>query len=145
MFLAVDEREDNGGAAGEERPMKGARVYLPYPEDAGESAPADRPRVTLPKQTSFLDHYPTRWTWETWGKRLEHETLIIARALEAVIWGSFGALVGLAATAIPGAFVSDWSYVTWQPVGAAVGVASGALVAWRRWRRAFDTHKEMTK
>ncbi len=145
MFGDIDQREDGCGVATAERPMNGAKVYLPYSEAEGEAVAPGRPKVTLPKQGTFMDHYPARWTWETWGKRLEHETLMIARALEAIIWGSFGALVGLAATGIPGAFVSDWSYVTWQPVGAAVGVAVGALIGFTRWRKVFDTHKEMTK
>ncbi len=121
------------------------KVTLPPKIDADDPGQQARYRVTLPKQTNFFEEYPRKWTWESWAKRVEQEWLMVARSMEAVIWATIGALLGVALTAIPGAFVDAYHYVIWQPLGAAIGAAAGTILVWRRWRGVFDSHQDMSR
>jgi hypothetical protein len=121
------------------------RVYLPHASERDAMAAPPKRRVTLPNRMNFFHNYPQKWTWESWGKRVEQEWLMMARGIEGVIWGTVGALLGVGLTAVPGVFTSGYPYVVWQPIGAAVGAAIGATIVWRRWKKVFDSHHELTR
>ena len=152
MFGNGNGKGMNGfGGAVAARPQMGARVYTPrHPVPDQATAPEEAPapyRVTVPQamkepayDKSFFAKYPQS-SWEAWSRRVEMEWLTVARGMDSVVYGTIGALVGLAISAAPGAFQVDYPYVVWQPVGAAVGAISGLVLAWRHWRGIFRAHE----
>ena len=70
---------------------------------------------------------------------------MMARGVETVIWGTIGALLGLAATAVAGYFITNFAYLIWQPTGAAVGALIAAALVSRRWRGIFDSHQDVSR
>jgi len=137
VFVDVDAR---GIDVDSTEQKTGPKVYLPPDETDSERS---EPRVFLPPKQSFFARFPSRWTWESWGKRVEYQYMMTARGLEALIWASIGAMVGLAATGIPGVFIDGYDFLVWQPLGAATGAIAGALLVWRRWRDAFNSQQQM--
>lgn len=141
MFEDLD-REENGGVAVAD-PI--GKVTLPPRAEGEDAVRQARYRVTLPRQNNFFEEYPRKWTWESWAKRIEQEWLMVARSVESVIWATIGALLGVALTAVPGAFIEAYHYVIWQPLGAAAGAAIGAAIVWRRWQGVFDSHQDISR
>ena len=142
MFEDLESQENGRVATAEPY----GKVTLPArePEAAGAGHPA-RYKVTLPRQNNFFEEYPRKWTWESWGRRIEQEALMVARSIEAVIWATVGALLGVALAAIPGVYFDYYHYVIWQPLGAAFGAAAGAVLVWRRWRNVFTSHQDVSR
>ena len=140
MFGGIPDREaDNGHVA---EAQANPKVFLPRQEASPDYSAT--PRVTLPRPRSFFEDYPRKWTWDSWARRVEHEGLMVARGMEAIIWGTVGALLGLAASGVPGAFLESYPLVVWQPLGAAVGAAVGALLTWHRWIPTFRSHRDLS-
>ncbi len=127
-------------AAGMDAPPK---VFLPHLMDEGEPEEQRKIKVMVPRDLNFFHKYPSKWTWESWAKRIEFESITVARSLDAVVWGTIGALLGLAISGIPGALLDSYAWVVWQPLGAAAGAATGAMLAWRRWQDIFDSHEHL--
>lgn len=121
------------------------KVYAPLQADQDGHGSLPRLRVTLPRHKNFFEGYPLKWTWDSWGKRAEMEWLLVARGIEAVAWGALGGLLGLAASAVPGAFLDRYSFVVWQPMGSAIGATTGAVLVWLRWRSIFRSHQDMSR
>ncbi|MEE9284674.1 MAG: hypothetical protein V3V35_02980 [Dehalococcoidia bacterium] len=137
----MTERERyNGQATGPDGPPK---VFLPQVVQEEEMEGPAAVRVTVPSLQNFFHKYPRKWTWETWAKRIEYESLTVARSLDAIMWGTIGALLGLAVSGIPGAILDSYAWVVWQPLGAATGAVTGALFAWRRWQDIFSSHEDL--
>ena len=148
MFGGVAEQEVRSGYTVETEAEH--RVYIPvapeYP-DTPREGPEHRdrmPRVDqLFDEPNFFAKYPRKWTWESWAKRVEYEWITMARSLDSVIYGTIGAMLGLALAGIPGAFANGYSFVIWQPLGAAIGAACGLLFARRRWQGIFQSHDDL--
>lgn len=142
MFGAMAETEKlNGNGTS---PEGDSRVFLPGKRDDKKDDDGQHPyRVTIPRNNNYFNKYPRKWTWDSWAKRVEFEWIMIARALDAVVWATIGALVGLALLAIPGAFIGTYQYAVWQPLGAAIGASLGTIAVWRRWIPVMQSHDEM--
>ncbi len=127
----------------------GPKVYSPRKaldeQEGGTQAPPYR--VTVPQaerepayDKSFFSKFPQN-SWEAWSRRVEMEWLTVARGMDCIIYGTIGAVIGLAASAIPGAFDENYLFVVWNPVGAAAGLLVGLGLAWRHWRGVFRAHE----
>ena len=148
MFGGVAEQEARSGYTVETETEH--RVFVPAaPEYPDTPTPATEHRVTIPAtqqlfdEPNFFTKYPRKWTWESWAKRVEYEWITMARSLDSVIYGTIGAMLGLALTGIPGAFSSGYSFVIWQPLGAAIGALSGLLFTRRRWQGILKSHDDL--
>lgn len=98
------------------------------------TGPREKLQEHIP-QRSFWGRARENWSWEEWGRRSEHEWLLVARGLDALLWAAIGALLGTTVAGIPAVFVGTTKYlfVVWQPLGAGLGAIIGLALAWARW------------
>ncbi len=101
-------------------------------------------RVSRPESDNFVDKYGSKWTWDNWAKRIEHEALIIAQTMQSVMYGLIGGLAGLGLAGVPALFMDDYRHLIWQPIGAAAGMLLGVMRALKRWTAIFRSHNDLT-
>ncbi len=85
-----------------------------------------------------------RWTWERWSQRAQTDTQTLALTIHVGVWATIGALSGVGAFGFPGLFIDGYQFAIWQPIGAALGGALGAVGAWRAWRLMAPLHKNIS-
>lgn len=149
MFGTNGHSQNGSGTAIARAPI-GPKVYTPRhaPEEPeGPAAPAAPYRVTVPAAAkepaydkSFFSKFPQN-SWEAWSRRVEMEWLTVARGMDSIIYGTIGALAGVAISAAPGLFDDNYLFVVWNPIGAATGALLGLGFAWRHWRNIFRAHE----
>lgn len=141
--------EDDAPHIGAETPppLRVVEAHTPSWQLGEGAPPSPALRVTLPKQQArphtFFEKYPRNWTWESWAKRMEYESLTVARSTSAGMWALLGAITGLALAVVPALTVTGYESLVWGPVGAAAGAGLGAAQSWWRWRKVFQSHDQL--
>lgn len=98
-----------------------------------DDSPKPKPNKTLPPNPR-AQGAPSSWTWESWSQRSQTDTATLALAVHIGMWAVIGILLGTGVFGFPGLFINEYRFAVWQPLGAALGGALGAVGAWRAWR-----------
>ena len=108
----------------------------PWPEEAdtAEGLGSPAPRMTDLPPNPRAQGAPSRWTWESWSERGQTDAQTLAMTMHIGTWAVIGVLCGVGIFGFPGLFIDGYRFAVWQPLGAALGGALGAVGAWRAWR-----------